>query len=329
MAGGLTDMTNHSFGLTKAYNDTALPTGDVFLISSIRYILITALIFFSGCHNLNTEQPREQTLFTLLPASSTKVDFQNTLTEGLNTNILMYEYFYNGGGVAVGDVNGDGLDDIYFSANMTDNKLYINRGEMKFEDVTASAGVAGRAGPWKTGVTMADVNGDNLLDIYVCYSGKLAGNKRTNQLFIHEGTDANGIPHFSEQAERYGVADSSYTTHAVFFDYDVDADLDLLLLNHNPKRINNLNDFTIASLLKEKSVAMGVKLLQNNKNHFKDVTSASHIRNSPLSYGLGVSVSDINGDGFPDVYLSNDYDVPDYRAPERDDSHQLADGSER
>src|SRR5687768_274243 len=169
MAGGLTDMIDHSFGLTKAYNKIALSTGDAFLISSIRYVLITSLIFFSGCHNPNTEQHRQQTLFTLLPASSTKIDFQNTLTEGLNTNILMYEYFYNGGGVAVGDINGDDLQDIYFTGNMVENRLYLNKGSMKFEDITQQAGVTGRAGPWKTGVTMADVNGDGKTDIYVCY----------------------------------------------------------------------------------------------------------------------------------------------------------------
>src|SRR5690606_11919130 len=140
-------------------------------------------------------------LFTLLSPEKTNIHFANTLTEGLNTNVLMYEYFYNGGGVAVGDLNRDGLDDIYFTANMTANKLYLNKGEMVFEDITDLAGVSGREGPWKTGVTMADVNADGLLDIYVCYSGNLLPEKRKNELFINQGPDENGIPSFLEQAE--------------------------------------------------------------------------------------------------------------------------------
>jgi hypothetical protein len=310
MAGGLTDMTNYSFGLTKVYKSA---TGRV-VVSSIGYFLLSVFVtgFLAGCHNIKADQPQQQKLFTLLSSATTKVDFNNKLTEGLNTNILMYEYFYNGGGVAIGDLNNDGLEDIYFTANMEDNKLYMNAGGLKFEDITAEAGVAGRRGPWKTGVTMVDINGDQRLDIYVCYSGKLSGSKRTNQLFINEGAGADGIPHFTEQAGLYGVADSAYTTHAVFFDYDRDTDLDLLLLNHNPKRINNLNDFTIAHLLKDPSSTMGMKLLRNNKNHFEDVTEDARLLKSSLSYGLGISVSDVNSDGWPDIYLSNDYDVPDY-----------------
>jgi enediyne biosynthesis protein E4 len=146
-------------------------------------------------------------LFTLLSPQQTHVTFSNTLTEGLNTNVMMYEYFYNGGGVSVGDVNGDGFDDIYFTGNMTSNRLYLNKGtaSLQFDDITDAAGVAGREGPWKTGVTMADVNGDGRLDIYVCYSGNLRPEKRSNELFINQGPDANGIPHFTEQAREFGL----------------------------------------------------------------------------------------------------------------------------
>lgn len=255
-------------------------------------------------------------LFTLLSPEKTHVNFSNELTEGLNTNVLMYEYFYNGGGVAVGDVNNDGLEDLYFSANMTANKLYLNRGKMAFDDVTQVAGVAGREGPWKTGVTMADVNADGKLDIFVCYSGKLAGAKRINQLFINGGNNANGVPQFTDQARQYGLADSTYSTQAVFFDYDHDTDLDLLLLNHNPKRLS-LDDVSIAELAKTPDPQIGIRLLAQEKGgdgqpHFTDVTRQAGLKNSALSYGLGAGVSDINGDGWPDIYISNDYSIPDY-----------------
>jgi len=168
----------------------------------IRYLLsitIAATMLY-GCHSSETKATQGPALFTLLTPQKTGITFNDTLTEGLNTNVLMYEYFYNGGGVGVGDLNGDDLPDLYFTGNMTDNKLYINKGNMQFQDITAESAAAGRPGPWKTGVTMADVNGDGKLDIYVCYSGKLRGEKRTNQLFINEGSDANHIPHFTEQA---------------------------------------------------------------------------------------------------------------------------------
>ncbi len=250
-------------------------------------------------------------LFSLLPASKTHINFNNTLTEGLNTNVLMYEYFYNGGGVAIGDLNGDGLQDIYFTANMTDNKLYFNKGHMQFEDVTLPSGVAGRPGPWKTGVTLADVNGDGKLDIYVCYSGKLRPEKRKNQLFINQGNDKNGIPRFVDMAEQYGLAGPAFSTSAYFFDYDRDGDLDMLLVNHNPERITTLNEATINSLTSKPDTERGVRLFRNDKGHFHDITKQAGINNSALSYGLSAGIADINGDGWPDIYISNDYNVPD------------------
>ncbi|OQP58162.1 RNA-binding protein [Niastella vici] len=269
-------------------------------------------IFFSCNSNDKPKQAAAPPLFTLLSADSTHVTFNNTLTEGLNTNVLMYEYFYNGGGVATGDVNGDGLADIYFTANMGDNQLYLNKGAMHFEDITATAGVGGRPGPWKTGVTMADVNGDGLLDIYICYSGKLRGEKRINQLFINSGNDAKGYPHFSEQAQQYGLADSSYTTQAYFFDMDRDSDLDLLLLNHNPKALAVLDEASTAAILQQDDPAIGIRLFRNDNNHFTDITRKAGISSSSLTYGLGAGIADINGDCWPDVYISNDYAVPDY-----------------
>ena len=276
---------------------------------------IVVIVFVTGCknHSQNDTTPAAVNhLFTLLPPAETHVDFNNNLTEGPNTNVLLYEYFYNGGGVAVGDINGDGLQDIYFTGNMTDNKLYLNKGHIQFQDITAAAGVAGRPGPWKTGVTMADVNGDGKLDIYVCYSGKLPAAKRMNQLFINEGNDSNGIPHFSEQAQQYGLADSSYSTQAYFFDYDRDGDLDLLLLNHNPNSLPVLDDSVTAKILKQSDPLTGIRLFRNDKNHFTDITEKSGLSSSALTYGLGGGIADLNGDGWQDIYISDDYSVPDY-----------------
>ncbi|KAA5548894.1 FG-GAP repeat domain-containing protein, partial [Adhaeribacter rhizoryzae] len=251
-------------------------------------------------------------LFVLLPTERTGVTFANTLSEGLNTNVLMYEYFYNGGGVAVGDINGDGLDDIYFSGNMVSNRLYLNKGNMQFADITAQAGVAGREGPWKTGVTMADVNGDNRLDIFVCYSGKLPEEKRTPQLFINQGPDANGIPMFTEQAAQYGLTNAAFSTSANFFDYDRDGDLDMFLLNHNPNPAPVLDEITTSNILQTPDPQIGVRLFRNDKNKFKDVTERAGVQSSELTYGLGAGAADINQDGWPDIYVSNDYTIPDF-----------------
>ncbi|MEO7583883.1 MAG: VCBS repeat-containing protein [Ferruginibacter sp.] len=251
-------------------------------------------------------------LFTLLSPDSTHIDFNNGITEGLNTNVLLYEYFYNGGGVAVGDVNNDGLQDVYFSGNLGENKLYLNKGGMRFQDITIAANMEVRQGPWKTGVTIADVNGDGKLDIYVCYSGKMPAAKRANQLFINTGNDAGDIPKFSEQAKGYGLADSAYSTQAYFFDYDRDGDLDMFLLNHNPDNLRVLDEASTLDIFKNKDANIGVKLFKNDNNHFSDVTQKAGFSNSALTYGLGAGIADINKDGWQDIYISNDYGVPDY-----------------
>ena len=259
-----------------------------------------------------TSAPTQPTLFTLLSPDQTGVTFANNLTEGLNTNVLMYEYFYNGGGVAVGDLNGDGLDDIYFSGNMVPNRLYLNKGNMRFADITTAAGVAGREGPWRTGVSMADVNGDGRLDLFLCYSGSVRPENRTPQLLINNGPDAQGIPHFTDQTAQYGLANPAQSTQGTFFDYDRDGDLDLFLLNHNPKSLPVLDQVSTAALRKQGNAEIGVRLYRNTRNHFDDVTNRSGLSSSVLSYGLGAGVSDLNNDGWPDLYISNDYAVPDY-----------------
>lgn len=275
-------------------------------------ILGCTLISCNTQTSFNKKDKLVNTLFKLLPSSATGIDFNDSLTEGLNTNVLLYEYFYNGGGVAVGDVNNDGLQDIYFTGNVVDNKLYLNKGHMQFQDVTAVANVAGRSGPWKTGVCMVDINGDGKLDIYVCHSGMLPGIKRMNELFINDGNNAAGTPHFNEQAAKYGLADTGFSTQAYFFDYDRDGDLDMLLLHHNPKNLLVLNPNATALLSKQTNAAIGLTLYRNDKNYFKDVTTAANINCSVLSYGLGAGIADINSDGWPDMYISNDYGVPDF-----------------
>lgn len=279
-------------------------------------IPFSLLVFLLACQQKSEKEVTQAdpgpTLFKALSTDQTHVDFSNTLTEGLNTNILMYEYFYNGGGVAVGDLNNDGLEDLYFTANMTPNKLYLNQGKLQFKDITETSGAAGRPGPWKTGVTMADVNGDGKLDIYVCYSGSVAPENRTNQLFINQGVDGNGIPQFKESAREYGLDSPATSTQGLFFDYDKDGDLDLFLLNHNPKSLPVLDDAATADLLKKEDASAGSRLYRNDGNHFVDITAKAGIQSTALSYGLGAGVADVNGDGWLDLYIGNDYTIPDF-----------------
>ncbi|GAB3997994.1 VCBS repeat-containing protein [Spirosoma daeguense] len=269
-------------------------------------------LIWAGAFLLISTAYAQSPLFQLLPASHTNVTFRNDIDENEQLNVLAYEYFYNGGGVAVGDLNNDGLLDIFFTANLKSNKLYLNQGKLSFKDITKEAGaeLAGRPGGWKTGVSMADVNNDGLLDIYVCYSGKVDEAKRRNQLFINQGpTGKNGQIHFVDKAKEYGLDDPSYSTQATFFDYDKDGDLDLLLLNHNVKKFDNME---LARFRTETDPLAGNKLFENQNNHFVDVSKKAGIHQYPLTFGLGVAVADINQDGWPDIYVTNDYNEPDY-----------------
>ncbi|MCP9235213.1 VCBS repeat-containing protein [Lewinella sp. JB7] len=280
---------------------------------SLPLLLALILLLHLGCRSEEeTEEYGPAPRFALLSSADTGLEFVNQLTEGPNTNILVYEYFYNGGGVATADFNGDDLPDLYFTSNMGDNRLYLNEGNLRFRDVTEMTGAGGRPGPWKTGVAIADVNADGLPDIYLSYSGMLPEDKRRNQLLIHQGLTTDGSPHFREAAAEYGLDLPAFTNQAYFFDYDADGDLDALLLNHNPKSLPILNVEKTRQLLAEPDPLRGLRLYRNDGGKFHDVTEAAGINGSALSYGLGLALSDVNGDGLTDFYVSNDYEVPDY-----------------
>jgi len=261
-------------------------------------------LLLSSCH---FEEQKKSELFTLLLSSATGVNFKNQLTENEQFNIIEYLYFNNGAGVAAGDINNDGLVDLYFTSNQGPNKLYLNKGNMKFEDITESAGVAG-SGNWKTGVTMADVNGDGLLDIYVCQVGKYKSIKGRNQLFINQGNLT-----FKEEAHEYGLDFQGFSTQAAFFDYDNDGDLDMYLLNHS---VHTSRSYGNVSLRQDHDSLAGDRLYRNDlvdgKRIFHDVTKEAGIYNSQIGYGLGINVCDINNDGYPDIYISNDFHENDY-----------------
>lgn len=266
---------------------------------------ISLLFFISSIFLLSCHQEDNSKLFTQLSSRSTGIKFKNLVKESEEFNVLTYGYFYQGGGVAVGDINNDGLPDIYFTGNMMASKLFLNKGNWEFEDITEKAGVAA-AGLWNTGVTLADVNGDGLLDIYVCRSAAADPNNRKNLLFIN-----NGDLTFTEQAQKLGLADPGYSTQASFFDYDQDGDLDMFLLNHSSQEYAGFSRVQ-GSFKNRKDKGSGDKLYRNDDGVFTDVTESAGIINNVLGFGLGITVTDVNNDGWLDIYVSNDYNEEDY-----------------
>lgn len=254
---------------------------------------------------VSCEQEDPNALFTELSPNKTGVKFKNLVGESEEFNVLTYGYFYQGGGVAVGDVNNDGLPDLFFTANMMASKLYLNKGNFEFEDITEAAGVAA-AGLWNTGATMADVNGDGLLDIYICRSAANDPNNRRNLLFINQGDLT-----FKEQGKAFGLDDPGYSTQASFFDYDNDGDLDMFLINHSTQEYAGFSRID-GSFKNRTEPFLGDKLYRNDGGKFTDVTKESGILSNVLGFGLAVTVTDVNNDGWLDIYVSNDYNEEDY-----------------
>ena len=266
------------------------------------------LLLFFTCN----PSEKQAALFELLDSAKTGIQFTNEVKNTEDFNIFSYRNFYNGGGVAIGDINNDGLADVFMTRNSGPNKLYLNKGNFQFEDISDKAGVAGTKA-WSTGVVMVDINHDGLLDIYVCNAGYVEGDDQTNELFIN-----NGNLSFSEKAADYHLNEDGYTTHAAFFDYDLDGDLDVYMLNNSFIPVNTLNfqnkrelrakDWPVKDFLK----GGGDKLLRNDDGKFNDVSEEAGIYGSLIGFGLGITIGDINGDNWPDMYVSNDFFERDY-----------------
>lgn len=263
--------------------------------------LTLATTIFLGC----SEKQPEKTLFDEQSSEQTGIDFENKVIQDQDNHVLNYPYYFNGGGVAVGDINNDGLADIYFSGNSVSNQLYLNKGNFQFEDITEKAGVGVEEG-WKTGVSLVDINQDGWLDIYVSRSAMSDSLLRKNLIFINNGNET-----FTEQADQFGIGDNAYSTHAAFFDYDKDGDIDMFVLNHSLPKYAGFSNMLV-NFKKQESSLFQSKLFQNNNGKFTDVSTQAGIISNVLSFGLGLAVSDINNDGWPDIYVSNDFNEEDY-----------------
>jgi len=262
-------------------------------------IIILMMLIFFGCSN-----EKDIPLFRSISSSESGIHFSNDLVFDQEFNIFKYRNFYNGGGVAIADFNNDSLSDIYLISNMSSNRLYQNNGNLNFTDITKTAGVAGTRA-WSTGVSVVDIDGDGWLDIYVCNSGDIKGDNKQNELFINnrDGT-------FSENAAGFGLDDKGFSTHAAFFDYDQDGDVDMYLLNNSYQAIGSFN--LMRNERPNRDQVGGDKLYRNEGNQFTDVSEEANIYGSLIGFGLGVTVGDVDRDGWLDIYVSNDFFERDY-----------------
>ncbi|MCY7421914.1 MAG: VCBS repeat-containing protein [Chitinophagaceae bacterium] len=270
------------------------------------------ILFFFFCILLScsTKKENQPNLFEVIESQNTGLTFSNKLTSSPAFNLFKYMYFYNGAGVGAGDFNNDGLIDLFFSSNQCDNKLYLNKGALKFDDVTQQANIEQDHG-WSTGVSVVDINNDGLLDIYICKVGHFEKLNTYNQLLICKGIDKNGIPHYTNEAHAYGLDFSGFSTQAAFFDYDLDGDLDMFLLNHAVHQSGNFAPRS--TFFNTQSLLSGDRIYRRNSdNTFTDVTKQTHINSTAISYGLGIVIADINLDGYPDIYVGNDFHENDY-----------------
>lgn len=274
------------------------------IILRCAYILAVYSLISCEAHNKKGE-----TVFIALDENRTGLHFVNKLTPTQQFNMFHYMYFYNGAGVGAGDFNNDGFIDLFFSANQGDNKLFLNKGNLKFEDVTKQSKIP-QDGGWSTGVSIVDINNDGLLDIYVCKVGKYEILNSRNQLLVCKGIDKNGTPFYEDEATQYGLDFSGFSTQALFLDYDMDGDLDMFLLNHS---VHQNGSFAPRSeFLGTYNSLSGDRMYRNDGDHFSDVTKETGINSSAISYGLGIAADDINLDGWPDLYIGNDFHENDY-----------------
>ena len=277
----------------------------------VTWLPLAMIVFVFSCSDKKgNKEIAGLSLFTEM--DSTGITFRNDVKDSKEDNSFLFRNFYNGGGVALGDINNDGLPDVFLTSNQGDNKLYINKGNFKFDDVSTSAGLK-QDGMWSTGVTMVDVNADGWLDIYVCNSGHLQDGNRKNKLYIN-----NHNLTFTQSAASYGLDVSGFCTQASFFDYDMDGDLDCFIINNSPIPFSSLNygsmrDVDISKWdVNSKLKGGGNHLFRNDKGHFSEVTKEAGLHNGLISFGLGVSVGDMNNDGYPDIYVGNDFIEKDY-----------------
>jgi enediyne biosynthesis protein E4 len=254
-------------------------------------------------------------LFSRLPSAATGIRFENRLEPTADFNVFTYRNFYNGGGVAIGDLTGDGLPEVVLTSNASGPRVYLNEGHFAFRDVTDRSGMRNAKGSWTTGVALADVNGDGRLDVYVSKAGKGDPSTRANELWINHGPDAKGVPTFENLAQRYGVADEGMTTQAAFLDYDGDGDLDLFVMNNS---LRSANTFGLHNSRDQQS-RYGDRLYRNDGEHFTDVSIPAGIHGPEMAFGLGVVVADVNNDGRPDIYVANDFFERDYLYVNRGD----------